>query len=105
MPPEPGGNILDCIRSITLVGTIDAFQYEIYRNPNSDRDTEIILWLDLINDLVCHAIGLDQLTSEKCSGNVIAFAEVFLYYIEYGIAQLGALQLWQRSTSDHAGTQ
>ena len=29
--------------------------------------------------------------------------EVPFYYIEYGIAQLGALQLWRRSTSDHAG--
>ncbi len=25
------------------------------------------------------------------------------YYIEYGIAQLGALQIWQRSLTDRAG--
>jgi oligoendopeptidase F len=25
------------------------------------------------------------------------------YYIEYGIAQLGALQIWQRSLTDQAG--
>ncbi|MBV9879408.1 MAG: hypothetical protein JO180_02885, partial [Gemmatirosa sp.] len=29
--------------------------------------------------------------------------ELPFYYIEYGIAQLGALQVWRRSLEDHAG--
>jgi len=94
----------DCIRSITWVATIDAFQHEIYRNPNLDRDGRTALWLDLDQrfGVPCDWSGLEDIRKMQWQRQLHLF-EVPFYYIEYGIAQLGALQLWQRSTSDHAG--
>ena len=104
MPRAWREHLEDCIRSITWVATIDAFQHEIYRNPNLDRDGRTALWLDLDQrfGVPCDWSGLEDIRKMQWQRQLHLF-EVPFYYIEYGIAQLGALQLWQRSTSDHAG--
>ena len=98
------GHLEDCIRSITWVATIDAFQHEIYRNPNLGREGRTALWLDLDQrfGVNCDWSGLEDIRQIQWQRQLHLF-EVPFYYIEYGIAQLGALQLWRRSTSDHAG--
>ena len=52
------------------------------------------------------AIFLDQKRCEARDHSWHRQLHIFLYpfyYIEYGIAQLGALQIWQRSLTDRQG--
>ena len=77
------------------VATIDAFQHWIYLNPSHTRDERTEQWLALgerfggIEDWS----GLDAEHEAVWHRQLHPF-EVPFYYIEYGIAQLGALQMW-----------
>lgn len=77
------------------VATIDSFQHWIYLNPGHSRDERTAAWLD-ISSRFGHAVAWDGLEPQRESqwqrqGHL--FGSPF-YYIEYGIAQLGAVQLW-----------
>lgn len=77
------------------IATIDAFQHWIYSNPTHTREQRTAQWLSLI-DRFGHAIAWDGLEPQKQNmwqRQMHLFSHPF-YYIEYGIAQLGALQLW-----------
>lgn len=77
------------------IATIDAFQHWIYANPAHTREQRTSQWLSLI-DRFGHAIAWDGLEPQKQNmwqRQMHLFSHPF-YYIEYGIAQLGALQLW-----------
>lgn len=80
------------------IATIDAFQHWIYSNPAHTRAQRTAAWLDL-DDRFGHAVswsGLEDLRATQWQRQLHLFGAPF-YYIEYGIAQLGALQLWLKS--------
>jgi oligoendopeptidase F len=85
-------------RSITLlpwIATIDAFQHWIYTNPDHSRDQRTAFWLSL-DQRFGSAVswqGLEAFRAAVWHRQGHLFGHPF-YYIEYGIAQLGALQLW-----------
>ncbi len=77
------------------VATIDAFQHWIYTHPEHSRDERTAHWLEL-DERFGAAVSWDGLEhyrqmSWQRQGHLFG---VPFYYIEYGIAQLGALQLW-----------
>ncbi len=84
--------------SVTLlpwIATIDAFQHWIYANPTHTRDQRTAFWLSL-DDRFGHAVdwkGLESFRQKIWHRQGHLFDHPF-YYIEYGIAQLGALGLW-----------
>lgn len=84
--------------SVTLlpwIATIDAFQLWIYSNPKHTRDERTRYWLEL-DDRFGHAVdwsGLEEFRAKVWQRQGHLFDHPF-YYIEYGIAQLGALGLW-----------
>ncbi len=86
------------ITILPWIATIDAFQHWIYANPThltADRDEA---WLSL-DDRFGRSIswqGLDEARAAVWHRQPHPFCSPF-YYIEYGIAQLGALQLWLHS--------
>ena len=78
------------------IATIDSFQHWIYENPNHTREERAKIWLSI----------RDRFGSEMDWTGYSDFKEVSwqqqghlygvpFYYIEYGIAQLGSLQLWK----------
>jgi oligoendopeptidase F len=85
------------------IAAVDAFQHRLYTHPGAARAERAAAWLELMD-----RFGGDV----DWSGQEAARAHwwhrqphVFLhpfYYIEYGIAQLGALQLWARSRRDRS---
>ncbi len=83
------------------IATIDAFQHWIYANPDHTRDERAAQWQSL-DERFGRGVSWDglenySLRSWQRQGHL--FGAPF-YYIEYGIAQLGALGLWVRSLEE-----
>lgn len=88
-------------RSILLlpwIATIDAFQHWVYANPKHTRAEREKFWLAL-DERFGSAVswqGIERVRATTWHRQLHLFSHPF-YYIEYGIAQLGALQLWLQS--------
>lgn len=77
------------------IATIDQFQQWIYTDPGHSVADRQAKWLEL-NDRFGPAAdwtGLENILRTQWHRQLHLFGSPF-YYIEYGIAQLGALQLW-----------
>ena len=86
------------------IATVDAFQHWIYTHPGHTRDDRKTAWRSLIDRFGGNIdwTGYEEARDHSWHRQLHIFLYPF-YYIEYGIAQLGALQLWQRSLTDRAG--
>ncbi|MFM1961598.1 MAG: hypothetical protein RLZZ172_443 [Bacteroidota bacterium] len=88
-------------RVITIfpwIATIDKFQHWIYENPGHTLDERKENWLAILNEFSSSVInfeGLDNFRSYNWQKQLHLF-EVPFYYIEYGIAQLGAIGMWKQ---------
>lgn len=90
------------LKILPWIAQIDEFQHWVYENPShtiTDRDDK---WLELSK---AYGTGLtdwtgyeDQLATSW--QRQMHLFEVPFYYIEYGIAQLGALGVWQNSLTN-----
>lgn len=89
------GHLEDLAKMIPWIATIDAFQHWIYLNQNHTRTQRTAQWLELDRRFGASVdwTGLEQYRETLWQRQLHPFT-VPLYYIEYGIAQLGALQLW-----------
>lgn len=78
------------------IATIDAFQHWIYANPEHTRDERKMQWISLRERFgsVMDWVGNEDFRELSWQQQGHLFGVPF-YYVEYGIAQLGALQLWQ----------
>ena len=88
-------------RVITIfpwIATIDKFQHWVYENPNHSLDERTANWFRIYNEFNSKAVDWTGL--EKYQKNIwqkqLHLFEVPFYYIEYGIAQLGAIGLWMQ---------
>ena len=84
--------------------TVDAFQHWIYTHPGHTRDERAAYWLEL-NDRFGAGIdhrGYEDALKYRWHAQLHIFEYPF-YYIEYGIALLGALQVWSNSLQDPRG--
>jgi len=88
-------------RAITIfpwIAIVDKFQHWIYEHPihsNEERTTEWNKILTEFSDTVVDYSGLENFRSNLWQKQLHLF-EVPFYYIEYGIAQLGAIGMWQQ---------
>lgn len=83
------------------IATIDAFQHWIYTHPQHTREERTSKWLEL-RTRFGHDVSWEGLEEhlEAIWHRQLHLFEVPFYYIEYGIAQLGALQLWLKSKAN-----
>ena len=83
------------ISLLAWIATIDAYQHWLYSHPAHSRDERVAYWLELENRFGAGVdwSGLDQEHKWLWQRQPHLWGYPF-YYIEYGIAQLGALQLW-----------
>ncbi len=83
------------------IATVDAFQHWIYTHPGHSRAERSTAWNQLMDRF---AGDVDWTGHEEVRANLWhKQLHIFLYpfyYIEYGIAQLGALQVWANSKCD-----
>lgn len=78
------------------IARVDAFQHWLYKNPSHSREERAAQWLALDERFGEALDWPEEFQSWRRVSWVskLHFFRVPLYYIEYGIAQLGALQLW-----------
>ena len=92
-------------RVITIfpwIAIIDKFQHWIYENPGHTIAERTNTWtriLDEFKDDVIDYTGLENYRSNSWQRQLHLF-EVPFYYIEYGIAQLGAIGMWMQYKQD-----
>ena len=85
------------------IATVDAFQHWVYAHPGHSRAERREAWVALL-DRFGGNVDWSGYEDSQASGwhrQLHIFLYPF-YYIEYGIAQLGALQVWLNSLTDRA---
>lgn len=88
-------------RVITIfpwIAIIDKFQHWIYENINHSLEEREAKWLSILQEFSVNEVdftGLKEYRSIAWQKQLHLF-EVPFYYIEYGIAQLGAIGLWRQ---------
>jgi len=88
-------------RVITIfpwIATIDKFQHWIYEHPTHTNEERKNAWLQILNEFTSPVLDISGLEKYREYGwqRQLHLFEVPFYYIEYGIAQLGAIGLWQQ---------
>ena len=89
------------IRSLPWMATIDSFQHWIYTHPGHTHEQRTGEWLRLLDRFGGDAdwTGYEPAREAMWQRQLHLFQFPF-YYVEYGIAQLGALQLWLKAKQD-----
>lgn len=88
-------------RVITIfpwIATIDKFQHWVYEHPAHTVREREKAWMDVLGEFSSKVIdfsGLEEYRRYNWQRQLHLF-EVPFYYIEYGIAQLGAIGLWKQ---------
>ena len=99
------GHLEDALLSLAHIASVDAFQTWVYTDPHgADAVARDAAWL-AIRARFERGVDWTGLEAERVA-RWYRQLHIFLYpfyYIEYGIAQLGALQVWQSSRADPAG--
>ena len=85
------------------MATVDAFQHWIYSHPGHTRAERGTAWLALMDRFGGEVdwSGFEAARANLWHRQLHIFLYPF-YYVEYGIAQLGALQVWANSKADKA---
>ncbi len=85
------------------VATIDAFQHWVYTHPHHNRDDRRAAWMKLKRRFGDGAdwSGHQRFEEVLWHRQLHLFHHPF-YYIEYGVAQIGALMVWHRSLQDRS---
>jgi len=88
----------DIILSIPWIVAIDKFQHWLYTHPEHSAHERNLAWVEIYKEYSSKEICWDGVEE----GFVFAWQkqlhlfEVPFYYIEYAIAQLGAIALWRK---------
>ena len=80
------------------IATIDKFQHWVYENPGHSPEERKQNWLRILEEFSSRSVdwtGLEHYREYGWQKQLHLF-EVPFYYIEYGIAQLGAIGLWMQ---------
>lgn len=88
------------------MAVVDAFQHWVYTHPDealrpADCDAA---WAGLWDRFMA-GIDYSGLDAEKATGwqRKLHIFQIPFYYVDYGLAQLGAVQVWHSALSDQAG--
>ena len=106
-PKDRARSIRTHLESVILllpwIATIDAFQHWLYLNPTHTREERKAAWLSLRRRFggIEDWSGFEEAQSYGWHRQLHLF-ECPFYYIEYGIAQLGALQVWRNAEKNRS---
>ncbi|QMU29187.1 M3 family oligoendopeptidase [Adhaeribacter radiodurans] len=85
------------LETFPWVATIDKFQHWVYENPNHTLDERHAKWVEIFDDFNQHEVnwaGLEHIKPYIWQKQLHLY-EVPFYYIEYAMAQLGAIAVWK----------
>ncbi len=88
-------------RTITIfpwIAIIDKFQHWVYENPMHTIEQRTASWKNIVAEFSTDSIDYSGLDMYRAIGwqRQLHLFEVPFYYIEYGIAQLGAIGMWMQ---------
>ncbi|MEO6330326.1 MAG: M3 family oligoendopeptidase [Ginsengibacter sp.] len=92
-------------RTMTIfpwIAVVDKFQHWVYENPEHTIEERTGKWMEILqsfSDNVIDYSGLEKYRENAWQRQLHLF-EVPVYYIEYGIAQLGAIGMWMQYKKD-----
>lgn len=90
------------IKILPWIATIDKFQHWIYTHPQHTTEERKAYWLELSKEFGTGLVdwsGYEQIQAITWQKQLHLY-EVPFYYIEYGMAQLGALAVWRNYLTD-----
>jgi len=90
------------IETLPWVATIDKFQHWLYENPQHSSEERLDSWnkiFDSFSDNITDWSNL-ELNKSYLWQKQLHLYEVPFYYIEYGMAQLGAIAVWKNYKED-----
>ena len=94
------------VQFLPYMAVVDSFQHWVYTHPDLAIDPANCdaKWSELWDRFM---VGIDYsgLEDAKADGwhRKLHIFQIPFYYVEYGLAQLGALQVWRNAQSDQAG--
>ena len=95
------GVLADVVWLFPWVASIDSFQHRLYNFPTHTAEDRSDIWDEIMNR---YDAGIDYSGLEAVRRNLwqkqLHLFECPFYYIEYGIAQIGALQVWANFKKD-----
>jgi oligoendopeptidase F len=88
-------------RVITIfpwIATIDKFQHWVYEHPAHTVEERAAKWMEILEEFSIKTIDVNGLEAYRQNSwqRQLHLFEVPFYYIEYGIAQLGAIGMWMQ---------
>jgi oligoendopeptidase F len=91
----------DLLMFLPWFATIDAFQHWVYTHEGHTHDQRVRAWLEVFRRFnpLADWSGLEDFERIRWQQQGHLFGAPF-YYIEYAIAQLGALQVWLNAKKD-----
>ncbi|HMK05335.1 MAG TPA: M3 family oligoendopeptidase [Ferruginibacter sp.] len=92
-------------RVITIfpwIAIIDKFQHWIYEHATHTHEERTAKWNEILREFQDSVIDYSGLENYRANGwqRQLHLFEVPFYYIEYGIAQLGAIGMWMQYKND-----
>lgn len=88
------------------MAVVDAFQHWAYQNPTSASDPSncdaqwLQLWQRFIPGVDWKGLEAEAMTGWHRKQHIYRYP---FYYVEYGLAQIGAVQVWRQALDDQAG--
>jgi oligoendopeptidase F len=95
-------HLKDILSTLPWIATVDKFQHWIYENPNHTLEERAEKWTIILSELgdsVTDWKGLENYKKYSWQRQLHIY-EVPFYYIEYGMAQLGAVSIWKNYKTD-----
>ncbi len=92
----------DVLKGLPWIASIDKFQHWIYTHPQHTVEERYAYWLQISKDFgtgVVDYTGLENNLKRSWQPQLHLY-EVPFYYIEYGMAQLGAIAMWRSYKQD-----
>lgn len=90
------------LKVLPWIATIDKFQHWLYTHPGHSPEERQQAWMSIMkafNSPTIDHSGLEHYLAHLWHKQLHIF-EVPFYYIEYGMAQLGAIAIWKRYRED-----
>jgi oligoendopeptidase F len=86
------------IAVLPWIATVDKFQHWLYTHIGHTIEEREAAWMDILHEFSTHVIdwsGFEEYRRNFWQKQLHLY-EVPFYYIEYGIAQLGAIAMWRQ---------
>lgn len=90
------------ISVLPWIAIIDKFQHWLYTHPGHSEEARKEAWLEIHKEFATGVISWEGLEENRAYlwQKQLHLYEVPFYYIEYGIAQLGAIAMWRQYRND-----